>query len=75
MENKGYYIDEFGQKCPCKPCPKVEEPKTCGDKFKKQWEEYLDRCEPEPEIDFDLCRDYDPNQVYFMQYRPKTKAL
>ena len=57
--------------------PEIVITKTpCEEKAKKEWEDYLIRegCEKKEDPPFKLC-DYDPNEVYFMQYRPKPKAL
>ena len=71
--NENYYkrLEEdicccTNQDCSCK------EAKTCGEVAKKQYEEYLqvEACKPEPEVTFNIC-EYDPDQVYFMQYRTK----
>ena len=70
MNNNNLELDEYGMCCPKKavqPCP---EDKSCN-KWKKQWEDYL--CNEPPEKDpepYNWC-DYDPNEVYFMQYRSK----
>lgn len=57
------------QECRCKPC---EEPISCSDKAKRDWEEYLEieKCKPEPEVTFNIC-DYDPSEIYFLQYLSK----
>ena len=58
--------------CPTKNCEcvKCSEPQTCGEIAKTAWEAYLEseKCRVEPEVTFNIC-EYDPDQVYFMQYR------
>lgn len=62
----------------CKPdeCNCKESPQTCGEKAKREFEKYLEAeaCKPEPEVTFNLC-DYDPDQVYFMQYRSPRSLI
>ena len=54
--------------------PKGKQKCTCGDRFKREYEEYLrqEECNKKEDPPFDLC-DYDPDAVYFLQYRPKAR--
>lgn len=66
------YIDNAGNCCKTEQeCEKITET-PCGSQAKQEYEEYLrkEACKPEPEICYDIC-DYDPNEIYFMQYRSK----
>ena len=56
--------------CTCKT------PQGCGENAKREFEKYLEAeaCKPEPEVTFNIC-DYDPDQVYFMQYRSPRSLI
>lgn len=69
------YVDPLSQKCcEVEPEPCVIPKCTCGNRFKEEYEEYLrqEACKVEPDPEYSMC-DYDPNQVYFLQYRKIDK--
>ena len=71
--NQNYYKILEEDICCCskpKPCDcGCKEPTVCSENAKTEWEKYLEseKCQIEPEVTFNIC-DYDPDQVYFMQY-------
>ena len=68
--DKIYKLDEYDMCCPqdAEKCP-VDN--SCNN-WKDQYDKYLEleKCKPEEKFEFNLC-DYDPNEIYFMQYRSK----
>lgn len=79
MRNNQNYTKKLEEDicCPkdCK-CPECREPNTCGEIAKNVWEQYLEseKCQVEPEVTFNMC-DYDPDRVYFMQYRSPRSLI
>lgn len=68
-----FYVDEAQNCCPvpieqCVP----ETLSVCGKNAKEAYECYLreQECKVEPDPCFSMC-DYDPSEVYFLQYRSK----
>lgn len=70
MNDKKLKLDEYDMCCPQEQseCP-VDN--SCNS-WKSQYELHLamEECKPEEPFNFNIC-DYDPNEVYFMQYRSK----
>lgn len=68
-----FEIDENGMCCPINDNCEKERLTPCAEKAKKEYEEYLisEECKPEEEVTFNICRDYDPSEIYFLQYRSK----
>ena len=74
MKYNSNYYDKLDPLC-CEVCEetKCKCPETCGEIAKAEWEEYMQKeaCKPEEFEPFNPC-DYDPNGIYFMQYRSKN---
>lgn len=71
MKNNTNIYDPNYEYCNC--CKQevcVNERKTCASPHKEAWEEYLCNEKEEEGEAWELC-DYDPNEIYFMQYRSK----
>lgn len=73
MRNNENYYSRLDESC-CTVCENkvCNCPKTCGEKAKAEWEEYMEkeRCKPEEFEPFNPC-DFDWNDIYFLQYRSK----
>lgn len=68
--NQNYYkiLEEDICCCPTEQC-ECKSSQNCGDKAKTAWDRYLEaeKCKTEIEVEYNIC-DYNPDQVYFMQY-------
>lgn len=71
--DKKFYVDKAQNCCeiPSESCI-PETLSSCGDDARQQYLCYLEaeKCKVEPDPTFSMC-DWDPSEVYFMQYRSK----
>lgn len=74
QNNNEYYVNGANKCCPVpvEKCIPQTGLSVCGEQAKHEYLCYLEseKCKVEPEPTFSMC-DYDPSEIYFMQYRSK----